>query len=129
MEGEMSYFPQCNFRCNAGEACFYNLVARDTDHPSAAPPLRSYAKVETLTIAELNNFVITAPSQMTTMKKNNMPDGKPIPVKFESGGWSGEESTKAGEDPAGCALEKMDDTSSNVIKKTSSNVIKKTRVA
>lgn len=94
-------------------------MARDTDHPSAAPPLRSYAKVETLTIAELNNFVITAPSQEDDdYEEDNMPHGKPIPVKFESGGWSGEESTKAGEDPAGCALEKMDDTSSNVIKKT-----------
>uniref|UniRef100_A0A0D2ZRI3 Uncharacterized protein n=1 Tax=Brassica oleracea var. oleracea TaxID=109376 RepID=A0A0D2ZRI3_BRAOL len=39
------------------------LVARDTGLPLAAPLLRGYAKVELLTIAELNSFVITAPSQ------------------------------------------------------------------
>jgi len=37
------------------------LVARDTGLPLAAPLLRGYAKVELLTIAELNSFVITAP--------------------------------------------------------------------
>ncbi|KAF2604444.1 hypothetical protein F2Q70_00027844 [Brassica cretica] len=40
------------------------LVARDTGLPPAAPLLRSYAKVESMTIAELNNFVITALSQV-----------------------------------------------------------------
>uniref|UniRef100_A0A0D3BP58 Replication factor A C-terminal domain-containing protein n=1 Tax=Brassica oleracea var. oleracea TaxID=109376 RepID=A0A0D3BP58_BRAOL len=39
------------------------LVARDTGLPLAAPLLRGYAKVELLTIAELNSFVITAPSR------------------------------------------------------------------
>ncbi|XP_013633254.1 PREDICTED: uncharacterized protein LOC106338940 [Brassica oleracea var. oleracea] len=39
------------------------LVARDTGLTPAAPLLRAYAKVESMTIAELNNFVITAPSQ------------------------------------------------------------------
>ncbi|KAF3507455.1 hypothetical protein F2Q69_00010197, partial [Brassica cretica] len=47
----------------AGEAYFYNLVARDTGVPSAAPLLKGYAKVETLTVAELNNFITSATSQ------------------------------------------------------------------
>ncbi|CAN6928547.1 unnamed protein product [Brassica oleracea] len=48
---------------NAGEVLFYQLVARDTGLPSAAPLLRGYAKVEPLKIAELNNFIVTAPTQ------------------------------------------------------------------
>ncbi|XP_013634662.1 PREDICTED: uncharacterized protein LOC106340325 [Brassica oleracea var. oleracea] len=48
---------------NAGESFFYRLVARDTALPSAAPVLRSYGKVIPMTIAELNDFIITAPSQ------------------------------------------------------------------
>ncbi|KAF8118643.1 hypothetical protein N665_0003s0018 [Sinapis alba] len=44
---------------SAGEIRFY----QDTGLPSAAPLLRGYAKVEPLTIAELHNFIITAPSQ------------------------------------------------------------------
>ncbi|KAL0737849.1 hypothetical protein Bca4012_014059 [Brassica carinata] len=39
------------------------LVTRDTGLPSAAPLLRSYAKVETMTIAELNSFIVLAASQ------------------------------------------------------------------
>ncbi|KAL0847280.1 hypothetical protein Bca101_020526 [Brassica carinata] len=39
------------------------LVARDTGLASAAPLLRSYAKVEKMTISELNNFVVSAASQ------------------------------------------------------------------
>ncbi|CAH8386685.1 unnamed protein product [Eruca vesicaria subsp. sativa] len=46
-----------------GEAFFYRFVARDTGLPPAAPLLKGYAKVETLTIAELNTFIITVPSQ------------------------------------------------------------------
>ncbi|WZZ64965.1 hypothetical protein YC2023_076335 [Brassica napus] len=49
---------------NAGEVLFYQLVARDTGLPSAAPLLRGYAKVEPLKIAELNNFIVTAPTQV-----------------------------------------------------------------
>ncbi|XP_056853772.1 uncharacterized protein LOC130503135 isoform X2 [Raphanus sativus] len=48
---------------NAGESCFYKLVARDTGLPSAAPLPKRYAEVEPVTIAELNTFVITFPSQ------------------------------------------------------------------
>ncbi|CDY46865.1 BnaC01g27690D [Brassica napus] len=48
---------------HAGESLFYRLVARDTGLPSAAPLLRSYAKVEPMTIAELNNFITTDPPQ------------------------------------------------------------------
>ncbi|CAN7141612.1 unnamed protein product, partial [Brassica rapa subsp. narinosa] len=44
---------------HAGESLFYRLVARDTGLPSAAPLLKSYAKVETVTIAELNHFITT----------------------------------------------------------------------
>ncbi|KAH0868170.1 hypothetical protein HID58_075192 [Brassica napus] len=40
-----------------------DLVARDTGVPSAAPLLKGYAKVETLTVAELNNFITSATSQ------------------------------------------------------------------
>lgn len=41
-------------------------MARDTGLPSAAPLLRSYAKVDPLTIAELNDFIITAPLRTST---------------------------------------------------------------
>ncbi|XP_033132309.1 beta-galactosidase 15-like [Brassica rapa] len=46
-----------------GESFFYMLVAQDTGLTPASPRLRGYAKVESLSIAELNNFVTTAPSQ------------------------------------------------------------------
>ncbi|WZZ43611.1 hypothetical protein YC2023_039870 [Brassica napus] len=46
------------------------LVARDTGLPSAAPLLRSYAKVETMTMAELNAFVVNAASQDVTLHVN-----------------------------------------------------------
>ena len=42
----------------------YRLLARDTGLPSAAPLLRGYAKVEPLKIADLNNFIVTAPTQV-----------------------------------------------------------------
>nr|VDD64438.1 unnamed protein product [Brassica oleracea] len=42
---------------------FYKLVSTDTVLQSAAPLLKASAKVENLTISELNEFVITAPSQ------------------------------------------------------------------
>ncbi|KAL0845521.1 hypothetical protein Bca101_018767 [Brassica carinata] len=45
----------------AGSLC--RLVAQDTGLARAAPLLRGHAKVESLRIAELNDFVITAPSQ------------------------------------------------------------------
>ncbi|CAN7094816.1 unnamed protein product [Brassica rapa subsp. narinosa] len=48
---------------HAGESLFYRLVASDTGLPSAAPLLKSYAKVEPVTIAELNNFSTTDPPQ------------------------------------------------------------------
>ncbi|KAG2254206.1 hypothetical protein Bca52824_084342 [Brassica carinata] len=40
------------------------LVSTDTVLQSAAPLLKASAKVENLTISELNEFVITAPSQL-----------------------------------------------------------------
>ncbi|CDY18761.1 BnaC08g08550D [Brassica napus] len=46
----------------AGESFFNRLVGEATGVTPAAPLLRGYAKVDALTIAELNNFVITAPS-------------------------------------------------------------------
>ncbi|KAF3556735.1 hypothetical protein F2Q69_00016656 [Brassica cretica] len=52
------------------------LVARDTGLTPAAPLLRAYAKVESMTIAELNNFVITAPSQVITQELNQAYVGK-----------------------------------------------------
>ncbi|KAJ4865737.1 Rep_fac-A_C domain-containing protein [Raphanus sativus] len=51
-----------------GESCFYKLVARDTGLPSAAPLLRGYAKVEPVTIRELNDFIITAMSQVISYR-------------------------------------------------------------
>nr|VDD42959.1 unnamed protein product [Brassica oleracea] len=39
------------------------LIARDTGLPSAAPLLRSYAKVKTMTIADLSSFIVNAESQ------------------------------------------------------------------
>ncbi|CAN6823506.1 unnamed protein product [Brassica oleracea] len=39
------------------------LAARDTGLPSAAPLLKSYAKMENMTIADLNSFIVSAASQ------------------------------------------------------------------
>ncbi|CAN6850258.1 unnamed protein product, partial [Brassica oleracea] len=50
-------------KTRAGGARFYKLIARDTGLPSAAPLLISYAKVETMTIADLSSFIVTAESQ------------------------------------------------------------------
>ncbi|KAH0878563.1 hypothetical protein HID58_065957 [Brassica napus] len=47
----------------AGEYYFYKLVARDNGVSSAAPLLKGYAKVETLTISELTSFVASAQPQ------------------------------------------------------------------
>ncbi|XP_048603722.1 uncharacterized protein BNAA01G30200D isoform X3 [Brassica napus] len=47
----------------AGESLFYRLVAQDTGLTPAAPLQRGYAKVEYLSIAELTDFFLTAPSQ------------------------------------------------------------------
>lgn len=41
----------------------YRLVARDTGLTPAAPLLREIAKVEPVTVAELNSFVTTAVSE------------------------------------------------------------------
>ncbi|KAL0864280.1 hypothetical protein Bca101_043398 [Brassica carinata] len=48
---------------SAGESLFNRLVEQDTGVRPAARLLRSFGKVEELSIAELNNFVLTAPSQ------------------------------------------------------------------
>lgn len=48
-------------RTTAEQTYFYGLVAHDL--PLAAPLLNRYAKVESLSIAELNEFVISASSQ------------------------------------------------------------------
>ena len=40
------------------------LVERDTGLPPVAPLLKSYAKMEKLSISELNDFVVTATSQV-----------------------------------------------------------------
>ncbi|KAG2286785.1 hypothetical protein Bca52824_046389 [Brassica carinata] len=50
-------------KTEAGAALFYRLVARDNGLPSAAPLLKSYAKVETMTIADLSSFIVSAASQ------------------------------------------------------------------
>ncbi|CAN6849257.1 unnamed protein product [Brassica oleracea] len=44
----------------AGKSYFYKLVSKDTENTSAASLLRGYAKVEPLTMADLNEFIITA---------------------------------------------------------------------
>ncbi|CAN6898712.1 unnamed protein product [Brassica oleracea var. botrytis] len=48
----------------AVESYFYKLVTNDTGNTSAASLLRGYAKVERLTIAELNQFIITGASDL-----------------------------------------------------------------
>ncbi|KAF8049881.1 hypothetical protein N665_2102s0004 [Sinapis alba] len=48
---------------NAGETFFYKLVATGTGLRSAAPLLKRHAKVEQVTIYELNEFVISAQTQ------------------------------------------------------------------
>ncbi|CAF1914584.1 unnamed protein product [Brassica napus] len=45
-----------NKETNVGERYLYKLFYSDTGHATAAPLLRGYAKVEPLTIAELNEF-------------------------------------------------------------------------
>ncbi|KAF8102821.1 hypothetical protein N665_0193s0005 [Sinapis alba] len=59
-----------------GERLFYSLVSQDAGLTPVAPLLKGYAKVETLSIAELNDFVITAPSQdidfICTVKMNGI---------------------------------------------------------
>ncbi|KAF8092250.1 hypothetical protein N665_0420s0017 [Sinapis alba] len=50
-------------KTRAGESRFYELVARDTGLPSAVPLLRSYAKVEKMSVAELNSFIVESASQ------------------------------------------------------------------
>ncbi|KAG2271267.1 hypothetical protein Bca52824_065822 [Brassica carinata] len=48
---------------DAGERLFFRLVEQDTGLPPVAPLLKSYAKVEKLSITELNDFVLSAASQ------------------------------------------------------------------
>ncbi|CAN6846308.1 unnamed protein product [Brassica oleracea] len=43
---------------NAGEVLFYQLVARDTGLPSAAPLLRGYAKGEFLALTQIGDGVM-----------------------------------------------------------------------
>ncbi|KAF2569625.1 hypothetical protein F2Q68_00023894 [Brassica cretica] len=57
----------------AGAALFYRLAARDTGLPSAAPLLKSYAKVENMTIADLNSFIVSAASQSTSFQELTEP--------------------------------------------------------
>ncbi|KAL0847798.1 hypothetical protein Bca101_021045 [Brassica carinata] len=58
--GVHTYFDK---ETTVGDSYFYRRVAQDTGLSSAAPLLKSYAKVESLSIAELNEFVISASSQ------------------------------------------------------------------
>ncbi|RID80630.1 hypothetical protein BRARA_A03277 [Brassica rapa] len=54
----------CVFGCSLrNHYALCRLVARDTGLPSAAPLLKSYAKVETMTIADLSSFIVSAASQ------------------------------------------------------------------
>ncbi|KAL0728364.1 hypothetical protein Bca4012_024457 [Brassica carinata] len=57
------------------------LVSTDIGLPSAAPLLRGYAKVETLTISELNEFIIIAPTRDIDL----ICIGKVISIKILSG--------------------------------------------
>ncbi|CAG7864718.1 unnamed protein product [Brassica rapa] len=68
-------------KTRAGDALFYKLVARDTGLPSAAPLLRSYAKVETMTIADLSSFIVSAESQEIDF----LCTGKVVRVDMEKG--------------------------------------------
>ncbi|CAF2067873.1 unnamed protein product, partial [Brassica napus] len=65
----------------AGAARFYKLIARDTGLPSAAPLLKSYAKVETMTIADLSSFIVSAASQ----KIDFLCTGKVVRVDTDKG--------------------------------------------
>ncbi|KAL0874659.1 hypothetical protein Bca101_024364 [Brassica carinata] len=51
------------------------LVSTDIGLPSAAPLLRGYAKVETLTISELNEFIIIAPTRILSGDDYSIADG------------------------------------------------------
>nr|VDC90819.1 unnamed protein product [Brassica rapa] len=66
---------------DAGEQLFYRLVEQDTGLPPVAPLLKSYAKVEKLSISELNDFVVTATSQ----KIDFICAGKVTGVKLDKG--------------------------------------------
>lgn len=57
------------------------VVSTDTGHQSAAPFLKGYAKVGSLTISGLNEFVMTAPSQDI----NFMCSGKVTGIKMDKG--------------------------------------------
>ena len=55
----------CAFGCSLPDHyTLRRLLARDTGLPSAAPLLKSYAKVETMTIADLSSFIVSAASQV-----------------------------------------------------------------
>ncbi|KAL0685132.1 hypothetical protein Bca4012_051980 [Brassica carinata] len=68
----------------AGETYFYRLVAQDTRLPSAAPLLKSYANVESLSIAELNEFIISASSQERRGSDTKSDGAEVIDGKLES---------------------------------------------
>ncbi|KAL0835713.1 hypothetical protein Bca101_087602 [Brassica carinata] len=91
-------FPKC-FRDSGDGKCFWGRVAR-TGLPSAAPLLRGYAKVETLTISERNEFIITALTQGGD--NNNGPAGDDTVVaKVETGGSSEQSASNTGTAPTG----------------------------
>ncbi|CAN6900346.1 unnamed protein product, partial [Brassica oleracea] len=48
---------------HAGEVCFYELISKYSGNNPAPSLLRGYAKVEPLSISELNQFVITCKPQ------------------------------------------------------------------
>ncbi|CAN7072474.1 unnamed protein product [Brassica oleracea var. botrytis] len=92
-------FPK-RFRDSGDGKCFWGRVARDTGLPSAAPLLRGYAKVETLTISERNEFIITALTQGGD--NNNGPAGDDTVVaKVETGGSSEQSASNTGTAPTG----------------------------
>uniref|UniRef100_A0A0D3A894 Uncharacterized protein n=1 Tax=Brassica oleracea var. oleracea TaxID=109376 RepID=A0A0D3A894_BRAOL len=86
------YLSPYPFRCN--------IVLHRTGLPSAAPLLRGYAKVATLTISERNEFIITALTQGGD--NNNGPAGDDTVVaKVETGGSSEQSASNTGTAPTG----------------------------
>ncbi|KAJ4886981.1 hypothetical protein Rs2_26729 [Raphanus sativus] len=75
MSGTHIYLDSCRGILLLQSYFLFRLVARDTGLPSAAPLLRGYAKVEPVTIPELNDFIITALYRVEMVVEDDTAEG------------------------------------------------------
>ncbi|CAN6845075.1 unnamed protein product, partial [Brassica oleracea] len=66
---------------HAGEVCFYKLISKYSGNNPAPSLLRGYAKVEPLSISELNQFVITGKPQLVMYEIEFVCTGKVIGIR------------------------------------------------